>query len=189
MYSMMTLPWTVWPFLFLSFSLLTYEPIMQPHNQAESFFLLLSHFCDTHHFSRVSQHAASWIKKKRREKLRRASKGAATILSSLHCVLHVSVSMTSQTLESRTRTLLRLVPHENAATALSFPIFPNLQEVKSIGSSHNRSALPFSGFGSTVVTSHYNSPAGLYSSENIRDFNSAVDEVKTMTTAPEANTK
>lgn len=63
------------------------------------------------------------------------------------------------------------------------------QEVKSIGSSHNRSALPFSGFGPAVVTSHYNSPAGLYSSENIKDFNSAVDEVKTMTTAPEANTK
>lgn len=63
---------------------------------------------------------ASWIKTKR-EKLHHASKGAATILSSLHCVLHVSVSMTSQTLESRTRTLLRLVPHENAATALFFP--------------------------------------------------------------------
>lgn len=109
-------------------------------------------------------------------------------MPSLHCVLHVSVGMTSQTLESRTRTL-RLLPHENAATALFFPFFKNLQEVKSIGSSHNRSALPFSGFGPAVVTSHYNSPAGLYSSENIKDFNSAVDEVKTMTTAPEANTK
>lgn len=90
------------------------------------------------------------------------------------------------------------VPHSHSFTPgtsrkrcnrLVFPIFRNSQEVKSIGSSHNRSALPFSGFGSTVVTSHYNSPAGLYSSENIRDFNSAVDEVKTMTTAPEANTK
>lgn len=61
--------------------------------------------------------------------------------------------------------------------------------MKQIGSSHNRSALPFSGFGSKVVTNQYNNPAGLYSSENIKDFNSAVDEVKTMATANEANSK
>lgn len=60
------------------------------------------------------------------------------------------------------------------------------QEVKHIGSSHNRSALPF---GSKVVTNQYNNPAGLYSSENIKDFNSAVDEVKTIATANEANAK
>ncbi|TNM99728.1 PDZ and LIM domain protein 1 [Takifugu rubripes] len=60
------------------------------------------------------------------------------------------------------------------------------KEVKHIGSSHNRSALPF---GSKVVTNQYNNPAGLYSSENIKDFNSAVDEVKTMATANEANAK
>lgn len=54
------------------------------------------------------------------------------------------------------------------------------QEVKHIGSTHNRSALPFTGFGPKVVTNQYNSPSGLYSSENIQDFNSAVDEVKTM---------
>lgn len=58
------------------------------------------------------------------------------------------------------------------------------QEVKPIGSAHNRSALPFSGFGPKVVTSQYNNPAGLYSSENIKDFNSAVDEVKTMANEP-----
>lgn len=58
-----------------------------------------------------------------------------------------------------------------------------LQEVKHIGSTHNRSALPFTGFGSKVVTNQYNNPSGLYSSENIKDFNSAVDEVKTITTA------
>lgn len=58
-----------------------------------------------------------------------------------------------------------------------------------IGSSHNRSALPFTGFGPKVVTNQYNNPAGLYSSDNIRDFNSAVDEVKTMATANEANSK
>ncbi|XP_017279717.1 PDZ and LIM domain protein 1 [Kryptolebias marmoratus] len=53
------------------------------------------------------------------------------------------------------------------------------REVKSIGSSHNRSALPFAGFGPKVITNQYNNPSGLYSSENIQNFNSAVDEVKT----------
>lgn len=64
-----------------------------------------------------------------------------------------------------------------------------LQEVKNIGSTHNRSALPFAGFGSTVVTNQYNSPSGLYSSQNIKNFNSAVDEVKTMATANEPHNK
>lgn len=40
-----------------------------------------------------------------------------------------------------------------------------------------------------MVTSQYNNPAGLYSSENIKVFNSAVDDVKTMTAAPEAYSK
>uniref|UniRef100_A0A8C2XBF6 PDZ and LIM domain 1 (elfin) n=1 Tax=Cyclopterus lumpus TaxID=8103 RepID=A0A8C2XBF6_CYCLU len=57
------------------------------------------------------------------------------------------------------------------------------KEVRHIGSTHNRSALPFAGFGPTVVTNQYNSPSGLYSSENIKDFNSAVDEVKTIAAA------
>lgn len=65
----------------------------------------------------------------------------------------------------------------------------SLQEVKHIGSTHNRSALPFTGFGSKVVTNQYNNPSGLYSSENIKDFNSAVDEVKTMTTSNEPDSK
>ena len=59
----------------------------------------------------------------------------------------------------------------------------NSQEVKHIGSAHNRSALPFAAFGSTVVTNQYNNPAGLYSSENIKNFNSAVDDVKTIADA------
>ncbi|XP_041645125.1 PDZ and LIM domain protein 1 [Cheilinus undulatus] len=63
------------------------------------------------------------------------------------------------------------------------------QEVKHIGSTHNRSALPFSAFGSKVVTNQYNSPSGLYSSENIKDFNSALDDVKTMAAAPKPDTK
>ncbi|XP_034082080.1 PDZ and LIM domain protein 1 [Gymnodraco acuticeps] len=63
------------------------------------------------------------------------------------------------------------------------------KEVKHIGSTHNRSALPFSGFGPTVVTNQYNSPSGLYSSENIKDFNEAVDEVKTIVIANELSHK
>lgn len=61
--------------------------------------------------------------------------------------------------------------------------------MKLIGSAHNRSALPFSGFGPKVVTNQYNNPAGLYSSDNIKDFNSAVDEVKTLATANEPDNK
>uniref|UniRef100_A0AAZ3PBB7 PDZ and LIM domain 1 (elfin) n=1 Tax=Oncorhynchus tshawytscha TaxID=74940 RepID=A0AAZ3PBB7_ONCTS len=57
------------------------------------------------------------------------------------------------------------------------------QEVKRIGSAHNRSALPFAGFGPKVVTNQYNNPAGLYSSENIKDFNATVDGVRTIGTA------
>lgn len=57
--------------------------------------------------------------------------------------------------------------------------------MKPIGSAHNRSALPFAAFGSKVVTNQYNNPAGLYSSENIKDFNTAVDDVKTIATANE----
>ncbi|XP_053730189.1 PDZ and LIM domain protein 1 [Synchiropus splendidus] len=63
------------------------------------------------------------------------------------------------------------------------------KEVKHIGSAHNRSALPFTGFSPKVVTNQYNTPAGLYSSQNIKDFNSAVDEVKTMTTVQEPENK
>ncbi|XP_020501798.1 PDZ and LIM domain protein 1 [Labrus bergylta] len=63
------------------------------------------------------------------------------------------------------------------------------QEVKPIGSTHNRSALPFAAFSSNVVTNQYNNPSGLYSSENIQNFNSALDEAKTLVTAHEPNPK
>uniref|UniRef100_A0A8C8RKR9 PDZ and LIM domain 1 n=1 Tax=Pelusios castaneus TaxID=367368 RepID=A0A8C8RKR9_9SAUR len=54
------------------------------------------------------------------------------------------------------------------------------QEIRHIGSAHNRSAMPFttataSGSAPKVITAQYNSPAGLYSSENIQTFNSAVE--------------
>lgn len=46
--------------------------------------------------------------------------------------------------------------------------------------------MPFSPAGSKVVTSQYNNPAGLYSSENIKSFNSAVDDVKAVAAANES---
>ncbi|KAK2501795.1 hypothetical protein MC885_011701 [Smutsia gigantea] len=54
------------------------------------------------------------------------------------------------------------------------------QEVPHIGSAHNRSAMPFTASAATssaprVITNQYNNPAGLYSSENISNFNSALE--------------
>ncbi|XP_005997319.1 PDZ and LIM domain protein 1 [Latimeria chalumnae] len=52
------------------------------------------------------------------------------------------------------------------------------QAVRHIGSAHNRSAMPFtaaSGTAPKVVTAQYNNPAGLYSSENLQTFNSALE--------------
>ncbi|KAA0717973.1 LIM domain protein 1 C-terminal [Triplophysa tibetana] len=59
------------------------------------------------------------------------------------------------------------------------------QEVKPIGSAHNRSALPFNSGSQRVVTNQYNNPAGLYSNENIKSFNNTVDDVKTFVTSSE----
>ncbi|XP_051945871.1 PDZ and LIM domain protein 1 [Xyrauchen texanus] len=61
------------------------------------------------------------------------------------------------------------------------------QEMKQIGSAHNRSAMPFSSGSPRVVTNQYNNPAGLYSSENIKSFNSAVDDVKTCAASNESS--
>ncbi|XP_028916520.1 PDZ and LIM domain protein 1 [Ornithorhynchus anatinus] len=58
------------------------------------------------------------------------------------------------------------------------------QEVTHIGSAHNRSAIPFSVAAASntsprVITAQYNNPAGLYSSENIHNFNSALESKTT----------
>ncbi|XP_052007584.1 PDZ and LIM domain protein 1-like [Xyrauchen texanus] len=53
------------------------------------------------------------------------------------------------------------------------------QEVKHIGSAHNRSAMPFNSGSPRVVTNQYNNPAGLYSSKNIKTLNSTVGDIKT----------
>ncbi|XP_062850857.1 PDZ and LIM domain protein 1 [Trichomycterus rosablanca] len=63
------------------------------------------------------------------------------------------------------------------------------QDVKHIGSAHNRSALPFNSPATKVVTNQYNNPAGLYSSENIKSFNRAVDDVKTTVPSSESSHK
>ncbi|KAL4668550.1 hypothetical protein H8958_013189 [Nasalis larvatus] len=67
------------------------------------------------------------------------------------------------------------------------------QEVLHIGSAHNRSAMPFtaspaSSTTARVITNQYNNPAGLYSSENISNFNSAL-ESKTAASGVEANSR
>ncbi|KAK1791745.1 hypothetical protein P4O66_013724 [Electrophorus voltai] len=80
-----------------------------------------------------------------------------------------------------------LVSEEGKSHPYKMKLASEPQEVKHIGSAHNRSALPFASTGSKVVTSHYNSPAGLYSSENIKSFNSAVDVVKAPPTSSESS--
>ncbi|XP_062257143.1 PDZ and LIM domain protein 1 [Platichthys flesus] len=88
---------------------------------------------------------------------------------------------------SETKLWSPLSSEEGKAHPYKMNLASEPREVKLIGSTHNRSALPFAGFGPKVVTNQYNSPSGLYSSENIENFNSAVDEVKAMATATEAN--
>lgn len=66
-----------------------------------------------------------------------------------------------------------------------------MQEVLHIGSAHNRSAMPFtaspaSSSSPRVITNQYNNPSGLYSSENISNFNSAL-ESKTAASGLETN--
>lgn len=67
------------------------------------------------------------------------------------------------------------------------------QEVLHIGSAHNRSAMPFTASPASVtaprvITNQYNNPVGLYSSENISTFNSAL-EARTATSGEEANSR
>ncbi|XP_066536042.1 PDZ and LIM domain protein 1 [Hoplias malabaricus] len=80
-----------------------------------------------------------------------------------------------------------LVSEEGKSHPYKMNLATEPQEVKHIGSAHNRSALPFNSPGSKVVTNQYNNPAGLYSSENIKTFNSAVDDVKTIATSTESS--
>ncbi|MFT7805736.1 PDZ and LIM domain protein 1 [Arapaima gigas] len=78
-----------------------------------------------------------------------------------------------------------LVSEEGKTNPYKMNLASKPQEVRHIGSAHNRSALPFAAASSSpkVVTNQYNNPAGLYSSENIKSFNSAMDGAKSSGTA------
>lgn len=85
-----------------------------------------------------------------------------------------------------------LVSEEGKTHPYKMNLASEPQEAKPIGSAHNRSAMPFtagaaaSNTSPKVVTSVYNNPAGLYSSENIQSFNTAV-EARTSSAAQEPN--
>nr|XP_056705659.1 PDZ and LIM domain protein 1 [Euleptes europaea] len=73
-----------------------------------------------------------------------------------------------------------LVTEEGKTNPYKMNLASQQQEIRQIGSAHNRSAMPFtaataSSTAPKVITSQYNSPAGLYSSENIQTFNDAVE--------------
>ncbi|KAM9380102.1 PDZ and LIM domain protein 1 [Phaethornis superciliosus] len=67
-----------------------------------------------------------------------------------------------------------LVNEEGKAHPYKMNLASQPQEMRPVGSAHNRSAVPFSA-APRVITAQYNSPAGLYSSENIQTFNNAVE--------------
>uniref|UniRef100_A0A8B9PKP2 PDZ and LIM domain 1 n=1 Tax=Apteryx owenii TaxID=8824 RepID=A0A8B9PKP2_APTOW len=82
-----------------------------------------------------------------------------------------------------------LVTEEGKTHPYKMNLASQPQEIRHIGSAHNRSAVPFtaataSSSAPKVITAQYNNPAGLYSSENIQTFNSAV-ESKSSSGAPE----
>ncbi|XP_054838693.1 PDZ and LIM domain protein 1 isoform X1 [Eublepharis macularius] len=82
-----------------------------------------------------------------------------------------------------------LVTEEGKTNPYKMNLASQQQEIRHIGSAHNRSAMPFtattaSSTSPKVITSQYNSPASLYSSENIQTFNNAV-ESKTSSSAPD----
>ncbi|XP_071604242.1 PDZ and LIM domain protein 1 [Heliangelus exortis] len=75
-----------------------------------------------------------------------------------------------------------LVTEEGKAHPYKMNLASQPQEMRPVGSAHNRSAVPFTA-APRVITAQYNSPAGLYSSENIQTFNNAVES---KTSAPGA---
>ncbi|MGH0148876.1 UNVERIFIED_CONTAM: hypothetical protein FKN15_013740 [Acipenser sinensis] len=95
---------------------------------------------------------------------------------------------------SETKLWSPMVGDEGKTNPYKMNLSSEPQEVKLIGSAHNRSAMPFSpgaaattpSTGSKVVTNQYNNPAGLYSSESIQNFNSTL-ESKTSPPEPSKN--
>ncbi|XP_042314556.1 PDZ and LIM domain protein 1 isoform X2 [Sceloporus undulatus] len=73
-----------------------------------------------------------------------------------------------------------MVTEEEKTNPYKMNLASEPQEVRHIGSAHNRSAMPFTATTATstspkVISAQYNSPASLYSSENIQTFNNAVE--------------
>lgn len=72
-----------------------------------------------------------------------------------------------------------LVTDEGKTNPYKMNLASNPQEIKQIGSAHNRSALPFTAASASntpkVITAQYNNPAGLYSSDNIQNFNNTLE--------------
>ncbi|XP_017950802.1 PDZ and LIM domain protein 1 isoform X1 [Xenopus tropicalis] len=76
-----------------------------------------------------------------------------------------------------------LVSEDGKPNPYKMNLASNPQELKQIGSAHNRSAMPFTAASASstpkVITAQYNNPAGLYSSDNIENFNSALETKST----------
>ncbi|XP_044276131.1 PDZ and LIM domain protein 1 [Varanus komodoensis] len=70
-----------------------------------------------------------------------------------------------------------LVTEEGKTNPYKMNLASQPQDVQHIGSSHNRSATPFTAGGGSpkVVTAQYNNPSSLYSSENLQTFNHSVE--------------
>ncbi|XP_071987157.1 PDZ and LIM domain protein 1 isoform X4 [Engystomops pustulosus] len=72
-----------------------------------------------------------------------------------------------------------LVNEEGKTNPYKMNLATNPQEIKQIGGAHNRSALPFTAASASntpkVITAQYNNPAGLYSSDNIQNFNNTLE--------------
>ncbi|XP_055145424.1 PDZ and LIM domain protein 1-like [Symphalangus syndactylus] len=84
-----------------------------------------------------------------------------------------------------------LVTEEEKCRPYEMNLASEPQEVLHIGRAHNQSSMPFttspaSSTNARVITNQYNHPAGLYSSENISNFNNAL-ESKTAASGVEAN--
>ncbi|XP_075697580.1 PDZ and LIM domain protein 1 [Rhinoderma darwinii] len=72
-----------------------------------------------------------------------------------------------------------LVTDEGKTNPYKMNLSANPQEIKQIGIAHNRSAMPFTAASASntpkVITAQYNNPAGLYSSDNIQNFNNTLE--------------
>ncbi|XP_054522490.1 PDZ and LIM domain protein 1-like [Pan troglodytes] len=89
-------------------------------------------------------------------------------------------NMTLTVARSKHKVWSPLVTEEEKCRPYKMNLASEPQEVLHIGSAHNRSSMPFttspaSSTNARVITNQYNNPAGLYSSENISNFNNALE--------------